>query len=60
MKIEKQSPEITLSEDEIYNEVVVVEESRQFVVFRIADEWYALPIKYVKEVVPASSYAPPA
>jgi len=49
---------LIFSEEEIYGVTEIVEDKRQFVVFRLGDEWYGIDVDDVREVVPSSSYAP--
>ncbi len=43
--------QVTLYEDELYEKEIIKEESLQFIVFRVYDEWYAVEITRVKEIV---------
>ena len=42
---------ITLSEDDLYEEVEVREAVRPLIVFRVSQEWYGVDIDKVREVV---------
>lgn len=46
---------LSLTEDELYGRHEVVEPASEMVFFLLADEWYAVDIDHVKEILPPQS-----